>query len=249
MRLAAAILAQSMRNASLVTAPRSSQVRFKHLELISIQESLALLVAVFDGGTVQQQMFVPVEAVTQEELSTAAARLNRIIEGRNAQEFEAGAILPPLGEIEAQALDLVRRMARALAEQTTTEVVVDGLSEVLGQPEFSGALRVGVDPGSARQVVQLMQQGLLFNDLIRQLAEIDGLQVIIGGNGTWQEMRPVSLVVSRYGNTTLGGLLGVLGPTRMHYGRAVAVVRFVSSILGEMAAELGGRGETGRWGV
>jgi len=53
-------------------------------------------------------------------------------------------------------------------------------------------------------------------------------------------MRQVSVVLSRYGSPAVGGLLGVLGPTRMHYGRAVSVVRFISGILGEMATELGG---------
>src|SRR5919197_1528784 len=68
LRLAAAVLAQSVHNAAMVTAPRTQKARFKHLELISIQESLALLVAVFDGGTVQQQMFVPAMPATQDDL-------------------------------------------------------------------------------------------------------------------------------------------------------------------------------------
>jgi len=88
--------------------------------------------------------------------------------------------------------------------------------------------------------VQLVQQGLLFNEMIRQLSDLDGLQIIIAGDGQRAEMRQVSIVLSRYGSPAVGGLLGVLGPTRMHYGRTVSVVRYVSGILGEMATELGG---------
>src|SRR5438067_9356913 len=66
LRLAAAVLAHGVHNAAMVTAPRTQETRFKHLELIAIQESLALLVAVFDGGTVRQQMFVPAMPATQD---------------------------------------------------------------------------------------------------------------------------------------------------------------------------------------
>ncbi len=240
LRLAAAILAQSVQNAAMVTAPRAQQTRFKHLELISIQESLALLVAVFDGGMVQQQMFVPAIPATQDDLTGVSARVNRMLEGRalgtvaNVRGSAEGASL------EAQVLDLVTRMMRDLDEQSNGDVFVDGLDQILSQPEFSLAPRGQGEAGNVLQVVQLVQQGLLFNEMIRQLADLDGLQIIIAGDGQRAEMRQVSIVLSRYGSPAVGGLLGVLGPTRMHYGRAVSVVRFVSGILGEMATELGG---------
>ena len=240
LRLAAAVLSQSVHNAAVVTAPRARRTRFKHLELIAIQESLALLVAVFDGGTVRQQMFVPVMTVTQEELSAVAARLNHMIEGRTA----GGLLDVRLAEesaIAAQALEIVARMSRDLEEQAQTDVFVEGLDQILSQPEFSIATRGNhADTSSALHVIQLIQQGMLFNQLIRQMSGVDGMQIIIGGDGNWEEMRQVSVVLSRYGSSTISGLLGVLGPTRMHYGRAVAVVRYVGEILGEMASELGG---------
>ncbi len=239
LRLAAAVLAHNVHNAALVTAPRARQARFKHLELISIQESLALLVAVFDGGVVQQQMFVPVVSSTQDDLSRAATRTNRMLEEHilgSVAEMRAS-----LGEsIEAQVLDLVARMMHDLDAQANADVFVDGLDRILSQPEFSLATRGGHADGGAVQVVQLMQQGMMMNEMIRQLSATEGLQIIIGSQGPFEEMRQVSIVLSRYGNTTVGGLLGVLGPTRMHYGRAVAVVRYISGILGEMATGLGG---------
>ena len=239
LRLAAAVLAQSVQNAAVVTAPRTQQARFKHLELIAIHDTLALLVAVFDGGAVQQQMFVPARPVSQGDLSDAAGRLNRMLEGR-APGGMGELQLPAEAVVEAQVIEIVERMTRNLDEQAQADVFVDGLSQILSQPEFSGAPRGGsAGSSSALQVVQLMQQGLLFNELIRQIATIDGMQIIIGGNGTHEEMRQISIVLSRYGTSAIGGLLGVLGPTRMHYGRAVSVVRYVSGILGEMATELG----------
>ena len=240
--LAASVLAQSVQNASVVTAPRARQARFKHLELISIQESLALLVAVFDGGVVQQQMFVPAVPVTQDELSGAAARTNRMLEGRvlgTVADLRAA----DATSVEAQVLDLVARMMRDLDVQANADVFVDGLDHILSQPEFSLPSRSGHTEGSGNglHVVQLLQQGMLLNEVIRQLSATDGLQIIIGGYGHYEEMRQVSIVLSRYGSASVGGLLGVLGPTRMQYGRAVAVVRYIGGILGDMATGLEGR--------
>src|SRR5437763_600464 len=142
LRLAAAVLAQSVHNAAMVTAPRTEQARFKHLELIAIQESLALLVAVFDGGTVQQQMFVPAMPVAQDDLSAAAARVNRVLEGRTAGGLvDLG--VPEGTPIEAQVLELVARMMRELDERAYADVFVDGFAQILSQPEFSAPPRGG----------------------------------------------------------------------------------------------------------
>jgi heat-inducible transcriptional repressor len=240
LRLAAAVLARSVHNAAMVTAPRTQETRFKHLELIAIQESLALLVAVFDGGTVQQQMFVPAMPATQDDMSAVAARVNRALEGRTSGGL-VGLVVPEGTPLEAQVLDLVARMMWELDERAYADVVVDGLAQILSQPEFSNPPRGGqTDANTALQVLQLLQQGMLLGELIKQVSAADGLQIIIGGVGNREEMRQVSIVFSRYGSSAIGGLLGVLGPTRMHYGRAVSVVRYVSGILGEMTTELGG---------
>jgi heat-inducible transcriptional repressor len=84
LRLAAAILAQSARNASLVTAPKLAESKVKQLQLISIQDSVALLVLVLQGGLVQQQMIMLAQPAHQESLAATAARLNRLIEGKTA---------------------------------------------------------------------------------------------------------------------------------------------------------------------
>jgi heat-inducible transcriptional repressor len=73
------------------------------------------------------------------------------------------------------------------------------------------------------------------------LRDADGVQVIIGGENDWDEMRDVSLVVARYGREDkVSGLLGVLGPTRMQYGRAIAVVRYMTQVMNELLSEVYG---------
>jgi heat-inducible transcriptional repressor len=68
---------------------------------------------------------------------------------------------------------------------------------------------------------------------------VDDVQVLIGGEGTWEDLRDCSMVLARYGAPGLAtGALGVLGPTRMAYGRTVSTVRFVSGLLSDLVIEM-----------
>ena len=88
MRLAAAVLAHTSRSLALVTAPKSPQSRFKHLELISLHDTVVLLVLVLMGGIVKQQMFTLDGPMSQEQLSRLSNELNALLNGTtNAELF------------------------------------------------------------------------------------------------------------------------------------------------------------------
>jgi len=246
LRLSAAILAQSVQNASLVTAPKLAESHFKHLELISLQDLLALLVLVMHGGLVQQQMVMLEQPLTQEELSGLAARLNRRLDGQTAGHIEL-VYMPQEDGVEHDVLDAVIRLMHAHDQQDSPVVHYDGLANILGQPEFSEQRLTGKGPRrqqvaeSMLQMLDLLQQGILFRRLLPQVTEGSGVQVFIGGEGELDDLRQYSVIVSRYGVAGGGsGMIGVLGPTRMHYGRAVSVVRFMTEMLTELAGELNG---------
>ncbi|MDX1614407.1 MAG: heat-inducible transcriptional repressor HrcA, partial [Candidatus Promineifilaceae bacterium] len=86
MRLAAAVLAHTSHGASIVTAPQPSSNRFKHVQLISTQGRLVLMILVFYGGIVQQQMLTLAEPVPQARLTAVAERLNKLLENATHQE-------------------------------------------------------------------------------------------------------------------------------------------------------------------
>jgi heat-inducible transcriptional repressor len=245
LRLSAAILAQSVQSASLVSAPRLAEGHLKHLELISIQDTLALLVLVLHGGLVQQQMILLNGPATQEELAGYAGRLNRALEGKTTTQIEAIAAGMPEG-LEHDVAEALMRLMLEHDQQDHPVVHYDGLANILGQPEFAerrtpirGQRRQQLTE-SMLQMLDLLQQGLLFRRLLPQV-EGGGVQVFIGGEGEYDELRQYSVIVSRYGVAGGGsGMLGVLGPTRMHYGRAVAVVRYMTELLTELSGELNG---------
>jgi heat-inducible transcriptional repressor len=64
------------------------------------------------------------------------------------------------------------------------------------------------------------------------------VQVVIGGEGDWEELKDCSMVLARYGvNNVATGALGVVGPTRMAYGRAISTVRYVAELMTDLVNE------------
>lgn len=234
LKLSASVLAQTVHNVAWITAPRPPQCLFKHLELISIHDTLTLVVLILEGGRIRQRLLTWTQALTQEELSRMANRFNEIFAGLTAEGVRAQ--LARLTLLETQVAELVAEMMEQLDRSARRDIYRDGLTNILQQPEFA-------ESRSARQVFELLEES---NFLERILAgalapTVDGVQVIIGGEGHWQELSNCSLVLARYGvSNRATGELGVLGPRRMPYGRAISAVRYVANLMSELIQELYG---------
>ncbi|MDY7078500.1 MAG: heat-inducible transcriptional repressor HrcA [Chloroflexota bacterium] len=232
MPLAASVLARTARGASLVTAPQAAVSSYKHLQLISTQGRLVLLILVLRGGTVKQQMLTLAEPLNQEYLNEASDRLNQLFNGLTADEIEARFDELPL--FEANVAELVADIMRRTDTRTAGVVYRDGLSEVLQQPEFA-------EGEQAQGLVRVMEErGFLEAVLADALSpEVGSVRVLIGGEGRWDELQACSLVLGRYGVAGFAtGALGVVGPTRMLYDRAISAVRFVSGMLSDMVYDI-----------
>jgi len=232
MRLAASVLAHQSRGASLVTSPHPEQLRIKHLELISIRGRQVLLVMVLVGGELHQQMFTLPEPVSQEQLTLAANRLSQLVQGLDAKELPG--VSGQLSNLEADVLDLIIQDLDQTQRLVAGEIYLDGLTNVLAEPEFAGS-------EEARRALRLLEERSMLEDLLARTiltSSVGGVQVLIGGEGTWDDLRQCSVVLARYGAPGLAtGTLGVLGPMRMSYGRTISTVRFVAGLLSDLVAE------------
>ncbi len=240
-RLTASILSQALGSAAVVTLPRAGQGRLKHFELLSLFDTLALLVLVLrDGAVSQGRVFLP-DPATQEDLSRIAKSLNARFAGQSAGDVAAFIDSGRLGELSPNEQTVVLALAQHITNHATWEpgdVYQEGLTRMLGQPEFT---RLGDEQERSeriRKVVEALEQNALLPLIGEQIAEEDGVQVVIGGETAREDLRDVSIVVGRYGLPGMpGGMLGVVGPTRMQYGRAVAMVRYMISVMNDLLAE------------
>lgn len=163
-----------------------------------------------------------------------AAHLNELFKGLTAEGVMAQ--LARLAPLEAQVGELVVEIMGGVNGRARSEIYRDGLINLLQQPEFANSQR-------ARQVFELLQETSFLERILTEVMApaIDGVQVIIGGEGPWEELSECSLVLSRYGvGSHVTGNLGVLGPRRMPYGRAISAVRYVANLMSELIHNLYG---------
>ena len=232
MTLAASVLARQSQGVSLVTAPRPEHVRFKHVELISTQGRQLLMVLVLAGGEVSQQILTLAEPVPQERLSQTAARLSSLLAGRGLDEISA---LPSRSDaLEQDILTLIIADMRSAIERVSGQIYTDGQTNLLAEPEFAGS-------DEARRALKLFEERSTLQQFLARTSiesQVGGLQVLIGGEGGWKELRQCSMVLARYGVPGLAtGMLGVLGPMRMSYARTIPTVRFVAGLLSDLVTE------------
>lgn len=237
MYLAAAVLARSTQNAAVVTPPRAYEARVKHLELIGIHDAIVLLVLVLHDGTIKQQTLNHEGVVSQDELSHSALRLNKLMEDARivrVEQLASDAIEPPLKGLERTVIDAVARAMRQREGQVNEQLHHDGLLEMLSQPEFDKVDRV-------RALLAILEDGTGLGPLIPQALASDGVQVVIGGEHGRDNMREYSVILSRYGYADeVAGVVGLIGPTRMAYPRSISTVRYISTVMSELLAELYG---------
>ncbi len=234
MRLAASILAQHSQGASLVTSLHPKHTRLKHIELISTRGRQVLMVLVLAGGEVRQQMLSLAEPVSQERLSQVTRWLNEAAQGKGA------AFMTELIKQRHDALeqDILRLTAEQMAQSdrfVAGEIYRDGIANVLTEPEFA-------EPGVAHRALRFWEQRATLEDLLSQtvLASSSGdVHVLIGGEGTWEDLSECSVVLSRYGIPEVAtGALGVLGPIRMSYAHTISTVQFIAGLLSDLVGEV-----------
>lgn len=240
-RLTASVLAQALHSAAVITPPRASEARMKHFELLSLYEAVVLLVLVLSDGTVRQERVLLNSPRSQEDLSRLTRRYNETFAGANAEEVlhaaanatDGDSEFGPLAPDERLVLNSLARMLTQAEAITADTVYYDGLPQLLDHRDFAHA-----DSERIRKVVEALEQNRVLPAIAPQVLAADGVQVIIGGEHESDALRDMSMVVARYGGQgPLSGLLGVVGPTRMQYGRAIAIVRYMTQLLNELLAD------------
>ena len=219
--------------ASLVLTPKH-EAPIRHIEFISLGADRALVVLVFADGNVENRVFTPPVGHTPSALREAGNFLNALAEGQT---------LSSLRTILKKDIDRRRRELDAAAR----DLVESGLAVWENPGESHERLLVR---GRANLLEQTDEEDLdrirsLFDDLERkrdiaeflELAEDgDGVRIFIGSENKLFSLSGSSLVVSPYMNADrkIIGAVGVIGPTRLNYGRIVPIVDYTAQLVGRM---------------
>jgi len=229
------------RGASLVLTPKH-EAPIKHLEFVSLDPSRALVVLVFADGHVENRLFTPPLGQTPSSMREAANFLNAIAEGRTLSELSSAIevqIKRHRQELNSLATQLVE-MGAAIWDtdagaETDARLIVRGRSNLLGE---------GADPADLERVRELFDDLERKRDIAEFLSlteEGDGVRIFIGSENKLFSLSGSSLVVSPYMNADrkIIGAVGVIGPTRLNYGRIVPIVDYTAQLVGRLLTDRG----------
>jgi heat-inducible transcriptional repressor len=223
LKLSAAVLARASGVAALATAEPRQSAPLRRVDLLCMDDGLVQLVAILGNGAVRQLRWMPEAEVDQARLDQLMPRVN----ARLADAAEPDGTWEP-GGLEAEVLAAVARLGQATEQQGGAQLYHAGLSQILEQPEFA-------DGGRLREVVELLEYGQGLEPILGRLPE-GGVQVIIGGEPPLERLPYMSLILAPFGHPTARGVLGVVGPTRLAYDRAVPSVVFISRLMTRLMA-------------
>ncbi|RED18346.1 heat-inducible transcriptional repressor HrcA [Pontivivens insulae] len=229
------VLSGLTNGASLVLTPQV-EAPIRHIEFVSLSAEKALVVMVTADGQVENRIFTPPAGLPPSAMREAANFLNAILEGRTLAEARAivdTEIAKRRQELDQLAQGLVETGVAVWAEGQGAErdrLIVRGTSHLL-------------DGGAAEDDLDRIRQ--LFDDIERkrdltQLLDLtedgDGVRVFIGSENKLFSLSGSSLVVSPYMNADrkIIGAIGVIGPTRLNYGRIVPIVDYTAQLVGRL---------------
>lgn len=224
--------------ASLVLAPKA-EAPIRHIEFVSLSPERALVVLVTADGNVENRLFTPPVGLTPSAMQQAANFLNAILEGRTLPEMRR-TVTEEIAKHRAELDGLAARL------------IEDGLAVWTEGPD-GGRDRLIVRGRAnlidgAEDAAQLERIRQLFDDLERKrdLAHLldlteggDGVRVFIGAENKLFSLSGSALVVSPYMNASrrIIGAVGVIGPTRLNYGRIVPIVDYTAQLVGRLVSD------------
>ena len=218
------VLSEASRGVGFAVAPADGEAVLQRIEFVKLSGTRVLVVLVARGNQVSQKTVDMNEEVDPAELTRAATYLNEQYSGRKLEDVRAG-VLERLKEertLYDQLLGLALRLAsRSLQNlEGRTAVYIDGASTLLEQ-----VVQVsGLSSDTLRGLLRMVEEKQRLVRLLGEYMEGPGLTVVIGTEHSDPELRTFSLVAATYFDGRATGTVGVIGPTRMKYQRAINVV-------------------------
>jgi heat-inducible transcriptional repressor len=231
--LAVTLLAQRVQNVAVITIPKPPACNLKHLELVSLQDRMALVVLVLHGAILRQQLINFDRPISQNELTNIAAGLNETYCGLSAQQIRANR--DELSDTEQHIVDCLLKIMQTEDDRVHEEPYLDGLHYMMNQPEFNAGGK------QIAGLVGLIEQRQLIDIMLPEEFDKNDVHVVIGKENREQVIQDCSVVICRYGLADEAiGTIGIVGPTRMPYARTISTIGYMASMMSRLVAELYG---------
>ncbi len=225
------VVSQASRHVGFALRPAHEAAVFDRIEFIPLGGARVLVVIVARGGHVVQKVIEVGEPLGADDLRQAANYLNAEFSGLPLSRARE-AVLERMDE-ERLLYDALMARAMRLASSTFTDLpeartlYVDGAASLLGEDQ-------GLTLGTLQALLLMIEEKQRLVRLLNEYIDGQGLTVVIGAEHLDPSLRSFSLVASTYEDGASLGTIGVIGPTRMRYSRAIAVVDGTAQAISRM---------------
>ena len=227
------------RGASLVLAPKH-EAPIRHIEFVSLSHDRAMVVLVMADGHVENRLFTPPPGQTPSSMREAANFLNALIEGKTLSELQTvmrAEIAQRQQEIDVLSRSLIDQGLAAWVDDgdTPERLIVRGRSNLLDGTQSDGDLDL------IRSLFDDLERKRDIAGFLELADQGEGVRIFIGSENKLFSLSGSSLVVSPYMNADrkIVGAVGVIGPTRLKYGRIVPIVDYTAQLVGKLIADRG----------
>ena len=229
LRTVAAYLASLVHNLVVITSPKAACCRLKHLDLVALQDFMALLIVVLYEASIRRQVLSFSSMVSQDELTRLANKLTSLYSGMTGNEILAEQ--EGLSSEERQISECLVEVIAAEERVEHGEPYVEGLRLLLSQPELASSSRM-------LKILEVLEGEDWLRAIFSQELSRGGLKVVIGGENPEPALQELSLITSPYGvPEKASGVVGVIGPKRMDYARAISSLNCLTALLSNSVAE------------
>ena len=223
-------LSRFSHHVGVVLAPEFRRIVVEHLEFVRLDPRRAVAVLVDRSGVVHNRILAIEESLTQEELDRIGRYLTEQFGGRTLAQMREE-LLARISEDRA-AYDRLRATGHELGRRIVDsdagdapDVFVEGASNLIGTSDFADLEHVKV-------LMRTLEEKSRLVELLSRLVEGEGVQVVIGRENPLPDLASCSVIASTYraGERVLG-TVGIVGPMRMEYARAIALVDHLAHVL------------------
>ncbi|MFN6979412.1 MAG: heat-inducible transcriptional repressor HrcA [Gemmobacter sp.] len=225
------------RGASLVLTPKH-EAPIQHIEFVSLGHDRALAVLVFADGHVENRLFTPPPGQTPSSMREAANFLNAIAGGKTLADLRRQVTADMAArrqEIDSLARELVESglVLWENAGEAQERLIVRGRSNLLPDTD------PGPDMDRIRQLFDDLERKRDIAEFLSLADSAEGVRIFIGSENRLFSLSGSALVVSPYMNADrkIVGAVGVIGPTRLNYGRIVPIVDYTAQLVGRLIAD------------
>ncbi|RKF13365.1 heat-inducible transcriptional repressor HrcA [Roseovarius spongiae] len=225
--------------ASLVLAPKH-EAPIKHIEFVSLGHDRAMVVLVFADGHVENRIFAPPPGQTPSSMREAANFLNALVEGRTLSDLQT-VIAQQIAERRQEIDQLAHAMVESGLAVWDAEAEGDSPERLIvrGRANLLGAAGPEADLDRIKTLFDDLERKRDIADFLELADEGEGVRIFIGSENKLFSLSGSSLVVSPYMNADrkIVGAVGVIGPTRLNYGRIVPIVDYTAQLVGKLIAD------------